>query len=327
MTRATPRILLALLTAVPTMAAPAALDAQGLPVFAPINPVATSRSGVYFEPYRAPHAERWELSVAADYASMVELNTPDDRPSRYVLDAEVMRVGLRLARDLSPAAFVLAGIEAQGAYAGVFDGFLDWYHDALGLRVRERDKRPHDVFTYDLVLPDGEVVQRQPAGLFLGDLRAGIGVRLSTWAQTVVSLTLPTATGPPGYGRGVPSFALLTTARTALHPRVRYEGSIGLGYTPSTGPLQPIQRDAFLALSSGLTFRPWGRQWLYANLFYHSPYYYGTTLRALDRKELSLDFGWMLLTRGGREWRIGLTEDPDPGGPAVDLILRLGARF
>ena len=44
----------------------------------------------------------------------------------------------------------------------------------------------------------------------------------------------------------------------------------------------------------------------------------------LDRRELSLDFGWILATRAGREWRLGLTEDLEPGGPGVDLVFRLG---
>ena len=74
-------------------------------------------------------------------------------------------------------------------------------------------------------------------------------------------------------------------------------------------------------------FRFWGRQSLFANVFYHSPYYRNTTLPALDRKDLELDFGWLLATKGGREWRIGMTEDLQPSGPAIDVIFRLGASF
>ena len=76
--------------------------------------------------------------------------------------------------------------------------------------------------------------------------------------------------------------------------------------------------------SSGLRWRFWGRQSIYGNLFAHSPYYHDTAIPALDRRELSLDFGWILATRGGREWRLGLTEDLEPGGPGVDLVFRLG---
>jgi hypothetical protein len=106
-----------------------------------------------------------------------------------------------------------------------------------------------------------------------------------------------------------------------------YEGSVGLGLTPAHGSLSENQREAFVALTSGLRFRVWKQQAVYANLFYHSPYYHDTSLPALDRRELSLDFGWILQTGQGGEWRLGLTEDLEPGGPGVDLIFRLGHTF
>jgi hypothetical protein len=106
-----------------------------------------------------------------------------------------------------------------------------------------------------------------------------------------------------------------------------YEGSFSVGFTPAHGRLPLVQRETFAAASSGLRARVWGRQSLYANVFYHSPYYHDTMLPALDRRELSLDFGWILRTHRGAEWRIGMTEDLEPGGPAVDLVFRLGRSF
>jgi hypothetical protein len=47
----------------------------------------------------------------------------------------------------------------------------------------------------------------------------------------------------------------------------------------------------------------------------------------LDWRDLSFDFGWILAGTGGRELRIGMTEDLEPGGPAIDLVFRLGGRF
>jgi hypothetical protein len=163
--------------------------------------------------------------------------------------------------------------------------------------------------------------------MFLGDLSLAVGFRHTPRLQSVVSVTLPTATGPDGYGKGVPSVALLNTLRTPVSPRLLFEGSVGVGVTPSHGRLSSFQRTTFLALSSGLRHRLWDNQALYANLFYHSPYYRGTSLPALDRRELSLDFGWILTTRAGAEWRMGLTEDLEPGGPGVDLVFRVGRNF
>jgi hypothetical protein len=106
-----------------------------------------------------------------------------------------------------------------------------------------------------------------------------------------------------------------------------YEGGFGAGFTPAHGALADRQHTGFIGVSSGVRHRLWSSQSLFANLFYHSPYYHGTGLPALDRRELSLDFGWMLTAGDGGEWRVGLTEDMEPGGPGVDLVLRVGRTF
>ena len=307
------------------LAIPRPSQAQGLPEFGPLNPVASSRSGVYFQPFRDPEPGRWRHAVALDYASLIEYNRLEQ--ADYVLDSEVLRLSFALSRDIGRRTFVTLNASVGGAYAGFLDGFLDWYHGSLGFRMAEREERPQDRFLYSIVLPDGRTVTRASRALFLGDIRAGLGVRLSSQLQTVLSVTLPTSTGPDGYGRGVASVAVLNTLRTQVTPRLIYEGSFGVGVTPTHGSLADLQNTAMLAVSSGLRHRIWGNQSLFANLFYHSPYYHDTTLPGLDRRELSLDFGWALQTRGGGEWRVGLTEDLEPGGPGVDLVFRVGRTF
>lgn len=315
--------------AIPLMAvvlsAPTPGAGQGLPQFSPINPMGSSRSGVYFQPFLEPRPGRWVADFAVDYASVIEYNRLP--AADYVLDSELLRMTLGLRRDLGDRGFVILGAGLGGAYAGFLDGFLDWYHGALGIEMSERERRPRDRFLYTVTLPDGANVSRARSGLFLDDVRVGLGIRHNPRFQSVVSLTLPTSTGPDGFGRGVASLAVLNTLRTPLNERFMYEGSLGLGYTPAHGSLPEGQRELFLAVTSGLRLRVWGRQALYTNLFYHSPYYQNTTLPALDGRDLSLDFGWILAERGGSEWRVGLTEDLEPGGPGVDLVLRLGRSF
>ena len=317
-----PRALLLVLV----LATPRPGQAQGLPEFGPLNPVSASRSGLYFQPFREPEPGSWRHAVALDYGSVIEYNRLDQ--ADYVLDSEVLRLSFAASRDISRRTFLALSVSVGGAYAGFLDGFLDWYHAKLGIRVSEREQRPHDRFLYSITLPDGRTVTRARPDLFLGDVRAGLGIRVNSQLQTVLSVPLPTSTGPEGYGRGVPSVAVLNTLRAQLTPRLTYEGSLGVGVTPAHGRLADRQNTAMLAVSSGLRQRIWGSQSLFGNLFYHSPYYHDTTLPALDRRELSLDFGWILQTRaGGGEWRVGLTEDLEPGGPGVDLIFRVGRTF
>jgi hypothetical protein len=307
------------------LATPPWSHAQGLPAFAPLNPVASSRSGVYFQPIRDPAPGRWTKAIALEYASIIEYDRPPQ--ADYVLDSEILRLSLDLSRDIGRRTFVELNARLEGAYAGFMDGFLDWYHGALGIRVSEREQRPKDQFLYSVTLPDGRSVSRRRSDLFLGDVRVGLGIRHNSRTQTVLSFTLPTSTGPSGYGKGVPSVALLNTLRSTLTESMVYEGSVGVGLTPEHGAFADLQNQAFVGVSSGLRYRIWGSQALFANLFYHSPYYHGTSLRALDRRELSLDFGWILSGRNGAEWRVGLTEDLEPGGPGVDLVLRMGRTF
>lgn len=307
------------------VAAPSAGRGQGLPSFAPLNPISSSRSGLYFQPYRDPAPQQWIATLGLDYGSVIEYNRLPQ--ADYILDSELLRLTVGLSRDLNRWSFLLVDAGVAGAYAGFMDGFLDWYHGALGIRMSEREQRPRDRFLYAITLPDGRTVSRARSDLFLQDTRVGLGVRYGPGMQSVVSMTLPTATGPVGYGRGAASVGLLNTVRAGLNPGLTYEASLGIGFTPADGRLAESQREVFVALTSGLRARVWGRQSLYANLFYHSPYYHGTTLPALDLRELSLDFGWILQTRGGNEWRVGLTEDLEPGGPGVDLVLRVGRTF
>ena len=312
--------IMVLVLSVPTVGA-----GQGLPQYAPMNPMGSSRSGFYFQPLLDPAPGRWVADFSLDYASVIEYNRLP--PADYVLDSELLRINFGLRRDVGNRGFLLLGAGLGGAYAGFLDGFLDWYHGALGIDMTERDRRPKDRFLYTITLPDGAAVNRPRSNLFLEDLRVGFGLRHSERLQSVVSLTLPTSTGPDGYGRGVPSLALMSTFRTPLNPRVLYEGSLGLGFTPTHGTLPEGQRELFVGATSGIRMKIWGRQSLYANVFYHSPYYENTSLPALDRRDLSLDFGWILTGQRGREWRVGLTEDLEPGGPGVDLVLRVGRSF
>jgi hypothetical protein len=299
--------------------------AQGLPEFAPTNPMSSSRSGLYFQPFREPVPGRWTAELAVDYASLIEYNrlTTAD----YVLDSEILRSSLELGRDFSPRMFATLTVSLGGAYAGFMDGFLDWYHGALGIKVSERDHRPRDQFLYAIRPPSGPTLVRSPDRLFLNDLRLGLGLRYGRAIQSVLSLTLPTSTGPSGYGRGILSLGLLNTFQARLNHRLLFEGSFGAGFTPTHGDLREYQRELFATVSSGMRLRLWGRQSIYGNLFYHSPYYHETTLPGLDLRELSLDFGWILGSERGSEWRLGLTEDLEPGGPGVDLVIRLGRKF
>lgn len=314
------------------IAATTDLAAQGLPPYLPVNPVLTSRSGVYFQPY-VDRTGPWQIRLLLDYGNAVELNevpppgTSQEPPTaRFILDGEFLRLDATVIRNLG-SAFVGASVSYNAAWSGFLDGFLNWYHDLIGLEVTARKILPNDQFRYLIELPDGRRFDRPGSSGFLGDVRLVAGHRHTRHWQTAVALTLPTSTGPAGYGRGVASVAAVTTLRVPVDGRLTLEGSAGLGYTPRHGDFEDLQRTVFRSGSAGIRYRFWGRQAAFVNLFYQSRNYERTTLTSLDRRELTLDYGFLLKARQGPEWFLGMTEDLEPGGPAIDLAFRIGARW
>jgi hypothetical protein len=302
--------------------------AQSLPILHPANPVAESRSGLYFQPYVAPRAG-WQTAVGLDYASMVELGFRASlADTSYLLDAEVLRLNFSATRDLDARHFLLGEAWVGGSYPGFLDGFLNWYHHLFGIHFPEREDRPHDVFAYRYEFPNGRTVRFRDHPFGLGDVRLGIGRRHDDRSQSVLSLTLPTSTLGDGYGRGTVSVSLLNTFRAPIGSRLVYEGSANVGFTPRHGSFGPVDERFFFLGTSGFRWRTVGGLWSFANLYLHSPYYQQRAeAQQLDRWDFTIDFGWIIRNRSGREFRFGMTEDLWPSGPAVDANFRLGVSW
>ena len=297
--------------------------AQSLPEHALLNPTATSRSGLYVPPFADPAPGRWRGWSSVQYGSAVEIEYDPLLNSYYLLDAELLRLAVGVRRDLSPSVFVTAEVGAGGSYDGFADGFFDWYHDLIGYRARERRVRPTNQYAYRFELAGGPQLTVPASSFALADTRLAVGLRHSSRQQTAVSLTLPTATGG-GFGRGTVSASAIHTVRLPLLATVDFEGSFGVGVTPRHGPLAPVQRTAFVSGSGGVRWRVWGRNSLYGYLFYHSPYYRRTGFRTLDRRELTVDFGWIAREESGAEWHVGFTENIAPDDQGIDLIMKVG---
>lgn len=300
------------------------LAGQDLPLLHPMNLAAEARSGLYFQPL-VPADSGWHAAIGLDYASMIEINFRGSlSDTAYLQDAEALRLNLSLRHDLDPRNFLLGEAYLGGSYNGFLDSFLNWYHHLFGIRYPEREGRPLNSFGYYIELPDGRVIRFAPHGAYLGDLRFGFGHRFSDRLQSVLSVTLPTNTAGEGYARGYPSFSMLNTFRAPMTDRLIYEGSFSTGFTPRYGVLSPIQKTAFLLGTSGVRWRTFGGLWSFANLYLHSPYYTGTGASQLDDWDFTIDFGWIIRSKSGREFRFGMTEDLAPAGPAIDADFRFG---
>jgi hypothetical protein len=300
------------------------IEAQGLPPYAPMNLMTVSRTGLATQPFVAPGRD-WRVTALVDYASPIEyVSTPT---VTYLLDAELLRADLTVTRGIGKRAFLLGQTSLNRPGNGFLDGFIDWYHDLFGFPTGARKIRPRNRFGYDLSLAGGPAVSHTKPGIYLGDVRLGAGLRHSSHWQTIVSTTLPTNTGPEGFKRGVVSVNAVTTLRSDFGGRFTYEGTLGAGYTPAHGDLRDFQHTTFLLVSQGLRARVTGPLHLYTNLIYHSALYRDIGHSELDARELTIDLGGFFKFAKGPEWILGLTEDLEPSGPAIDVSFRLGARW
>ena len=100
-----------------------------------------------------------------------------------------------------------------------------------------------------------------------------------------------------------------------------------MGYTPGHGPLKQIQNQSFIALTSGLRFRFWGKQSLYANLYWASPQYDDAEATALSGRNSTWISAGSTARRVGGIGGSSLTEDLYPSGPGIDLIMRVGTSW
>lgn len=307
---------------------PAPLLAQsfgGLPQHEPLNPASSSRSPLLLIPFQDAAARGWRTSVQVEYGNAIEYEVPT-ATTQYLLDAELMRAQFQLRRDLSRTSFIAVQTGVQGAYDGVADGFFSWYHNLIGYHQPERLARPKNTFGYYVELPD-RTIERERMGFALTDTRITFGHRVRPWLQLAATGTLPTSTGPAGYGRGVPAIGAVASARGRPFERLVVEAEAGVGYAPTHGDLSPYQRTTFANAATGFTFRLFAGNAVYGYLYYHSPYYQNTTIRSLDRRELTGDFGWIIRYKSGREWRFGLSEDLAPGDAGIDLVLKVGTTW
>ena len=322
--RRAPVIGAVLLVALRLTSTPFDAHAQWLPAYRSISPIMASRSALGFQPIVASDS-RWHGGFQFDYGNVLEQQT---RPhADLVLDGELMRAELTLGRSFGRW-FTQGALSLESAQRGKLDGFINWWHGVFGFSEAVREARPEGLYEYLIALSDTDSLFREQGGLALGDARITVGYQHARNWQTSLIVSLPTNGRPTGWGLQTIALGLTTTGRAELaKTRLFWEGSLGLGYTPTSGDLSEYQRTTFVNGSSGFRLRLIGQQAIYGNLILHSAAWKSTTLPALDKLDVSLDFGFLLKPGNGPEIILGMVEDPYPFGPAVDMVLRAGMRW
>lgn len=141
--------------------------------------------------------------------------------AEYFHDGEWTRYGLRFAFGIVDGLEFFAELPVIWRGGGVFDGFIEGFHDFFGITQTRRDQFPKDQLVYrtETGAPTpGTALDNGDEGLGVGDVTFGVQFdlltqrRFSPGISMQVSFSLPT--GPPNFGSG--SFAALLALQGQL---------------------------------------------------------------------------------------------------------------
>ncbi|BEQ14580.1 DUF3187 family protein [Desulfoferula mesophila] len=234
------------------------------------------------------------------------------RAANLDLDMELGYLSLGYAYTLHPR--VRLGLELPAAFywGGFMDGFIESYHQALGLPNGGRENAPQNQVRYDLSSRGKRIVSQDGSTQAVGDLRLkgawllwqGGGPALSLLGQ----VSLPTGDPDKGLGAGgtIPALGLsgdLPLGRWALNANVMYF------YLGDTSLLEPLQADNVWAGSLSLGWAWTDSLTLRGQLNGATALVEGTGVEGLDNAILQLLLGAQWAPCHGQLISLAFAED------------------
>ena len=306
-----------------------------------ITPFQTSNQGPLVQVHGIPAPgsaeilapQKSEARLALDIANNFSLSA-NSRES-LTLDGESYRLSLALrygfGRDME------AGIELPfvGQGGGVFDRFIEGWHDFFGLPDGGRPDAPRNRLLYQYERDGVERIRVDESGFGLGDIRLTGGYQLyrdgkphPRLAALRASLKLPTGRSSELHGSGSTDVALWLTASDDYGLSIGHLtlfGSAG-GMAMTEGNVLPDQQRSvagFGTLGAGWSPTDWIA--LIMQLSGHTPLYQGSGLTELTGNSLQLHSGGTLRLPGAILLDIAVSEDIAVD-TAPDVALHLSLR-
>jgi hypothetical protein len=220
-----------------------------------------------------------QVQLTLDVANSAKLGDVVDES--ITLDGETYRLALSARLGLSD--WLEAGVELPFVFhrQGVFDGFIEDWHGLLGLPDGDRAKLPKNALDYSYRFQGQELVAIRSDQQGLGDVRlfaAASLYRAEDGGRELSlrgSLKLPTGNGARLLGSGGTDLAISLNAVERLWSSSGLTGfgRLGLLALGSGDVLATRQRHAVAFGGLGLSWRPWSRVDLKAQLEGYGPFY------------------------------------------------------
>lgn len=241
---------------------------------------------------------------------------------RFHLDMELTELTIRFQRRL--AGLFEAGFEVPfyRPAAGFLDGFLEWYHDALGFPDYGRSERPENDFLFEIARHDALVVRGVNGRTGIGDVRLWFkrALRKAHPAVSIAaSIELPTGQADTGYGSGGYDGTVALLADGRIGDAVMVYLNAGVVFPGDLRARQEVELRTAAYGGVGIEGVLGPRWSLVVQAWVQGSPYPETQIRQIDSPAVLFAFGARY--RGARSTLdVSLTEDPGTRG-APDFIV------
>ena len=292
---------------------------------AAITPFQTVNQSPLVQIFGLPAAERsillsagtTEGMLTADIASNFAGSTAGG--DEIMLDGESYRTTLAVRHGFSDRIEGGIDIPLVGHGGGVFDSFIEGWHDFFGLPEGGRKDEPRNRLLYSYSRNGSEAYRMDRSAFGIGDIRLSGGVQLydngSPDQRAIAlrgSLKLPTGNHRRLHGSGSTDISLWLTGsddyRLPLGHLTLFGAAGGMVMTDGD-VLREQQRNAVGFGSLGLGWAPAGWIAFKMQLSGHTPFFKGSDLRELNGNALQLLMGGTLTFPGNMSLDIGVSED------------------
>jgi hypothetical protein len=281
-------------------------------------------------PVHVPARGDLEVGVAAEYS-----NTFFDQHNNHwdvLMDMETMVAEVSLVYSPATRTALRVDLPLVSMGAGFLDGFLENYHDALGVANYGREKRPKNEYAYRVTKDGLTWVQGEQGTLEIADMVVSAQYEavkargaLNMSGSLLMSLKLPTGDPDRGLGSGAFDFGVFIPMCWSRDPWSFFlmPGAALIGDPHTRGARVSARNTVALFGGVAYDYSPL-TTWLVQVNYYTSPIE-RTGLDDLDGGALELDLGFHRLLAEGCVLEFVFAEDLTRALP--DFNLRLGLRW
>ncbi len=274
-----------------------------------------------------PAAGEFEASAAVDYSAVYFQH--QNREWDFLIDLEMTTFDLAVTWGLTQQVALSVDLALVNMGGGFLDGFLENYHDALGVSNYGREARPENAFAYRAARDEQVWLQGESNTWQLADAVASAMIRIPAPAAMpamssalIPAVKLPLGDSERGTGSGRWDAGLYWTAVFEFAPWAIYMmPGFALISDPRTDGPDVESRDSY-SLLAGAAYRydaDW--RWLVQLNGYTSPLQ-RTGINQLDNGAVELAFGFHYRLKPN--WRVEFAFCEDLTRAAPDFTVHLG---